>query len=240
MSQNAQKTYSGFSKKQLIVLVVTVSLSVIIVATSVLMYLSTGNRKFKSKVMALQNKSVKNNPILFLGDSLTEYLDVTRYYSDSQSKIITRGLAGLTSKELVDYVYDMALTLKPSMVILLIGANDLRKYDKPKIDDNIVEIVKKIKKKTEKVLVQSIYPVNEGYNLISKKMVKKSTNKKVDYFNKRIKERQIEGGYTYLEMNEILKDTQGKLSKHLTVDGLHINGKGYELIFKKIEKHLTF
>ena len=43
---------------------------------------------------------------------------------------------------------------------------------------------------------------------------------------------------TYIDLDQDLSDEQGNLAKDLTVEGLHINANGYEVITRKIMPYL--
>src|SRR5690554_2828379 len=85
--------------------------------------------KFKIENFIKTNHLINNPKIILIGDSMIEYLDISKYLFNHQS-ILNHGISGLTSKELYNNLDSILNDLKISQIFLSIGAND-------KIVDNI-------------------------------------------------------------------------------------------------------
>lgn len=80
-------------------------------------------------------------------------------------KVYNRGISGDTADRLLERLDDNLINIKPSVVVLLIGINDIsHKYvDMDYILTNTRAIIDKIAKALPqtKIIVQNVYPINE-------------------------------------------------------------------------------
>jgi len=121
---------------------------------------------------------------------------------------------------------------KPEKIFLMIGTNDLaRGKTVPEVRDKIAEILDTIKKETPRttVYLQSVLPTLNHFNYI---------NENIDPLNVELKKLAAEKGVTWVDLAPLFKDRNGKLKKHLTEDGLHLNGAAYQLWYSAIKKYL--
>lgn len=180
------------------------------------------------------NKFVKPDSIVFVGDSITQDYNIYEYFQGYP--VYNRGIGGDTSKGLLTRMDHSIFNLNPKTIIILIGTNDLAMLEtKPaEVGARIIEIVNLIKVKLpeSKIIVQSIYPVNAN---ISPQTVLPRSNHDIMEINSIIKSIP---GIVYLDLFSKLVDDEGNLDKQYTVEGLHINNQGYELITEIIKKEI--
>ncbi len=180
----------------------------------------------KVKSYKSQNKFIVPGGTLFIGDSITQDYNVYEYFSNQN--VYNRGIGGDTSLGILKRLDESVYKLKPKRVVLLIGTNDLAvlKITNAEIVENIKEIIINIKKNNKEttIYVQSIYPVNENLN---PRVVKPRKNKDIRAINQMLKELK---DIVYIDMYNKLADEQGNLNVKYTIEGLHINPLGYELI----------
>lgn len=230
------------NKKYLVILAVSIILN------SVLL-LMVNNRN--NSIDELQNKSeeekqtyekeletIKDNytNYLFLGDSITEYYDLDKYFPDMP--VVNSGISGNITKEILNDMKNRVYIYNPSKVFLLIGTNDLsRNISIDEISSNIKEIVDEINNNEPQaeIYVESIYPVNYDLN---KRMVKNRDNDDIMQINNIIKEYCNDNKCTYINLYDKLTDNVGDFSEKYTDDGLHPNDNGYEIITKELNKYL--
>ena len=112
----------------------------------------------------------------------------------------------------------------------MIGINDIgRNIDVDVYQKNIEKIVDSFDGNSTKVNLQSILPINnQDYN-------HKISNEKIEQFNKVLKTIAEENGIQYIDLNRHFEDERGQLKKELTVDGIHLNGKGYDTWIKNLK-----
>lgn len=172
----------------------------------------------------------KQENILFLGDSITEYYPIDSIYKDLP--IVKSGVAGYRTKDILDRMQTMVYQYNPTKIFLLIGTNDIvdaGEEEKEKTINNIKEIIEKIKENRKKatIYLESIYPVNKGIN---KKVVENRDNNTIQEINKELKDYCKKNNIKYIDMYKELKDEDDNFSKDYTDDGLHPNSLGYARI----------
>lgn len=71
-----------------------------------------------------------------------------------------------------------------------------------------------------------------------KECLKIRTNEKITAANALVKQLAEKHGQHYIDINDGLKDEQGRLKAEYTIEGLHINEQGYRAIFDDFLKYL--
>ena len=206
--------------------------------TMKIFFVGQGFKDLKENIYNEQNKRVKEDAVVFLGDSITEMYDVNKHYKDTKLNIVNRGISSETSDETLDRLTMNVMSLQPKKVILLIGTNDLNKGATPdEIVDSIITIVKKMRRlsDTTEIYVESVLPVNNGAYLLSKSIVNIRENSDIDKINASLKANAGYFDYTFIDTNSKLKDGNGKLKKEYSVDGLHISRQGYKVMTETIK-----
>lgn len=184
-------------------------------------------------------KKVDSNYI-FLGDSITDFYDLDKYYDDLP--IVNSGVNGNSTTDILDDMYKRVYRYNPTKVFILIGTNDITKdRSTNQIVNNISKIVKRIKKNrpSAKIYIESIYPISKADDSkIKKDMVKNRTNKQIKEINKKLKEKTKELDVNYINMYDKLIDKNDNLKLEYTTDGLHMSDKGYDVITEEIMKYI--
>ncbi len=191
---------------------------------------------FETKVSTFEklNDFSEPNGIVFVGDSITQDYNVYEYFKGYN--VYNRGIGGDTTEGLLRRMHASIFNLKPKIVIILMGTNDFGVLN-ASIDD-VFERMKKIvaqihsKDKHIKIILQSVYPVNPDLDGLS---VGNRNNTDIIALNRLYQS--IED-VTYINMFELLTDAYGRLKKEYTVEGLHINQNGYEVITREIKKYI--
>lgn len=197
-------------------------------------------KRQEEKLKALETKE-KNRytDIVFLGDSLTDFYDLDKYYD---IKIVNSGVSGWSTDDILNNLDEKVFKYYPKKLVLLIGTNDLiYGKDKNYIIKNIQKIVKKIIKERPytKIYIESLYPVNNTNNQkIDKNMVKDRKNSDIKEINKKLEEYCKGNRYTYINMYDELVDKNGNLKLEYTKEGLHMSDEGYKIVTKKLKKYV--
>lgn len=195
--------------------------------------------KVKEKTITKEVKVVEPN-YLFLGDSITDYYDLEKYYDDLP--VVNSGISGDVTTDILDDMQKRVYQYNPSVVFLLIGTNDYVFADQDKIIERIGKIIDGIQKNrpAAKIYVESIYPVNNtDAKKIDMDMVNKRNNDDIQETNKELKKLCKEKKVTYINMYDLLYDEDdGGLKLDYTKEGLHITDEGYEVITKELKKYI--
>lgn len=187
--------------------------------------------KLKAKQFGKFNTHAKENEIIFLGDSLTEFYQIEEFFHGLP--VYNRGIASDTTDGVLDRLEDNVISIKPAKVFLQIGTNDYR--EKKKNDQIFANIKKIITRLIEgipnvKVYVISLYPVNSKAKVYSPFFTSPRKNKKIIELNQMLNNYCKENNITFINVFDSLTDKDGNLDKKYTVEGLHISYEGYEVI----------
>ena len=195
--------------------------------------------KIQTKYCHLNQVSVVEPDILFIGDSIVEYYPLQELFGTAKT-IVNRGIRGYQTGLLLEnldvHLYGGAV----DKIVLLIGTNDIGK-DVPLNDalNNLEATIQSIARDyplTEMKLL-SILPVNEGEEY--KQTVYIRTNEKIQKWNQDYQEvasadMQVEVGPVF----DSLTDQAGQLKKEYTTDGLHLSITGYQVLTKSLKAYL--
>ncbi|MDI6453112.1 GDSL-type esterase/lipase family protein [Peloplasma aerotolerans] len=196
--------------------------------------LLTSGFDHKINAFNIQNTFIEKGGIVFVGDSITQDYNVYEYFHGLN--VYNRGIGGDTTKGLLSRLHLSIFDLEPKIVVILIGTNDfaLLKTTVEEVYMNIELIVKKIKIKLPKtkIILQSVYPVNETLSPMTVLPRKNEIIRKLNDLLSQIKD------VEYVQLFDLLIDEHGQLNKKYTVEGLHINEQGYALITKTLDEYL--
>ena len=158
---------------------------------------------------------------VFIGDSLTDYGEFHEYYPDEV--VLNRGIRNDVAKGVFHRI-DEVVSRDAKEAYLMIGVNDIRyATDRKDFEKHIIAIIKSFEGRDTELFIQSILPVNNGLygNTVS--------NKKVKQFNGVLQRVAAENGVEYIDLHASFLDERGQLDERFTVDGLHLNGEGYQV-----------
>lgn len=160
--------------------------------------------------------------VAFLGDSLTDLYDLSKYYP--QYITSNRGIGGDTSFDLESRLQTSVYDLKPQVVIMLIGANNA-----DTMLDNYESILQGLQTNlpnTKVVLLSMTAMGGEHWG---------PKNQQAAYNNVSIKLLAEKYGFAFVDLFSPLYDVSiGEVYEGYTVDGGHFTDKGYEVVTAQI------
>lgn len=187
----------------------------------------------KTEAFKNYNKYADPGGIVFVGDSITQDFNVYEYFP--KHRVYNRGIGGDTSQGVLSRLPESVFELKPKKVFLNIGTNDLQL-----LDDGIEAIFLRQKEIVEKIhgfdpeieiYLISVYPVNPN---IDAGTVGKRNNKDIKKLNALLSK--IEET-TYINLYDLLIENE-VLHPNYTIEGLHMNQNGYEIIKTELTKYI--
>jgi lysophospholipase L1-like esterase len=160
--------------------------------------------------------------IIFIGDSLTDQGEWSELLG--KADIRNRGISGDTTDGVLNRLDEITAS-QPQKLFLMIGANDLWNEKKPanKIAQNYRLILEQIQQQTPEtqVFIQSLLPMNTiDYSI-------KVNNSDIIAVNRHLQDLASEFSYTYIDLHQHFTNDQKQLDPVYTIDGVHLNGKGY-------------
>lgn len=192
------------------------------------------------------NQTAIQGETVFAGSSLMEMFPVEKLLQEAGSSriIYNRGVGGFVSEELWNALDICILDLKPSRLFINIGTNDLSDASIPL--DRMIETYDKIITAVEESLpdieiyLMAYYPVN--YEAADESMtacLRIRTNEKIALANEKTAALAFRHHQKYIDVNQKLKDGQGRLKAEYTIEGMHINEDGYRAIFADIMSYVN-
>jgi len=177
------------------------------------------------KLRAEQFRAFPNSKkdIVFLGNSITAGVDWMELLGEPRAK--NRGISGDITYGVLERL-DEVTEGQPAKVFILIGTNDIsRNIPDHIIIENHRRIVQRIKAESPrtKIYFQTILPVNNTFP--AKNHFNKDEH--IAAVNDAIRSLAATEGITVIDLHKEFLDSEGRLAKELTYDGLHLNMAGY-------------
>ena len=195
--------------------------------------------KIQTKYRELNQISVIEPDIIFIGDSIIEYYPLQELLGTSKN-IVNRGIrgyqTGLLRENLDAHLYGNAV----DQIVLLIGTNDIGK-DVPMNEalNNLESVIQSISRDypLSQIKLVSILPVHQGEEY--KQTVYIRTNEKINAWNQAYQD--LASAYMQVEfvpVFENLLDQDGQLKADYTTDGLHLSVAGYQALSNTLKKYI--
>ena len=177
--------------------------------------------------------------VVFMGDSITE--EWSNLYPEyfTEKGYINRGIGGQTTPQMLIRFKPDVVDLKPEIVVILAGTNDIAGNTGPSnakmITDNIFSMAEIAKAYQMKVVLSSILPVYE-YDWAREIKDPPST---IQAVNDALKQYASDQGLIYLDYFSSMVDERQGLNSDYTSDGVHPNESGYILMSSLAEEVLS-
>ncbi|MHA3043049.1 SGNH/GDSL hydrolase family protein [Streptococcus sp. 517s] len=192
--------------------------------------------KIQTKYRELNEISLLEPDMIFIGDSIVEYYPLQELFGTAKT-IVNRGIRGYQTRLLLEnldaHLYGDAV----DQIVLLIGTNDIGK-DIPMNEalDNLERVIQSIARDypLSQIKLLSILPVNEGERY--KQTVYIRTNEKIREWNQAYEA--LASAYMqvdFVPVYDSLTDTEGQLKKDYTTDGLHLSVAGYQVLSEALK-----
>ena len=172
--------------------------------------------------------------VVFLGNSITENWRNMRPEFFVDNGFIARGISGQTSYQMLLRFRADVIALKPKVVIINAGTNDIAQNNHPYVEDrtfgNIVSMCEIARANKVKVILSTITPCGGyGWNRCIA-----DVPQKIESLNARLREyaRQHKLGFIdyYSPMVVTEGAKKGSMKDELTQDGCHPTVAGYEIM----------
>ena len=177
--------------------------------------------------------------VVFLGNSITE--NWVRFDSAffAENKYVGRGISGQTTTQTLVRFRQDVLNVNPSVLILLLGTNDIAQNTGPMTFDqsigNIASMVELAQARKIKVIIGSVLPAKQfGWRIEIEQVPEK-----IVQFNALLKDYAAKSGCQYVDFHAALRDENNGMSPDIADDGVHPTLKGYKIMEPLIEKAIA-
>ena len=188
-------------------------------------------KRYREADAALAPPAPKENRVVFLGDSITDYWKLEDYFPGKP--YINRGIDGQTTPQmLVRYRQDV-IALHPKVLVVLAGTNDIAGVTGParneEIEANYASMAELARLHHIRVVLASLLPVN-NYTEDAKESFALRPRERILALNTWLKDYCAKNGFVYLDYFSAVVDDKGMLKRNLSGDGLHPNVAGYKIM----------
>ncbi|HZX75089.1 MAG TPA: SGNH/GDSL hydrolase family protein [Cyclobacteriaceae bacterium] len=182
--------------------------------------------------------AASENRIVFMGNSITDaWIRISPEFF-ANKPYVDRGISGQTTPQMLVRFRADVINLKPKVVVILAGTNDIAGNTGPStlemIEDNIASMAQLAKANNIKVVLSSVLPV---YDYPWKPGL--SPAEKIVSLNAWIKEYAAKNGMVYLDYFSSLADDRKGMKAEYSKDGVHPTKEGYLVMEPLAEKAIA-
>jgi len=175
--------------------------------------------------------------VVFMGDSITDSWDDQKYGGFFPGKpYIDRGISGQTTPQMLVRFRADVIALRPKVVVILAGTNDLAGDTGPMtleaIEDNLVSMAELARANHIRVVLASVLPISDYESRDGKPIMRTSQRppEKIKALNEWMRNYVTQNKLTYVDYYSAMIDAKGFLREELSQDGLHPNANGYAIM----------
>jgi lysophospholipase L1-like esterase len=174
--------------------------------------------------------------VVFMGDSITDSWPQPRFGDFFVGKpYVGRGISGQTTPQMLIRFRPDVIDLKPAVVVILAGTNDIAGNTGPisndEIQSNLMSMSELAKANGIRVVLASVLPVSSYHAAAN--AAPQTTLRPMDRIraiNGWMKKYAAAERQVYLDYFSAMVDDKGLLREDLSADDLHPNAKGYAVM----------
>lgn len=194
-----------------------------------------GHCRYEKENAALA--AAQQGRVLLFGDSITEFW-AQKMPELFGPQLVDRGVSGQTTSQMVIRFRQDVLELKPSVIQIMAGTNDIAGNTGPVslawVEQNIATMVEQARVHGIRVLLASV-PPTKAFNWRPGIDPRPS----IAELNAWLKQYAAERCLTYVDYHKVLVDADGGLKPAFTEDGVHPTRPGYEAMKPLLEDALA-
>jgi lysophospholipase L1-like esterase len=191
--------------------------------------------RFKEADLKLAPPAAGEDRVVFMGDSITQGWKIEGPNGSFPGKpYINRGISGQTTPQMLVRFRQDVIDLKPKVVVILAGINDIAGNTGPttleQIEDNLASMAELAVANHIRVVLCSVtpafdFPWRPGMTPAPKILA----------LNSWIKAYAEEKGHVYVDFHSTMKDKRDGLPAKLSMDGVHPLPAGYVVMTPLVE-----
>ncbi len=202
-----------------------------------------GLRTFARANRDLEHDASQTRIVLF-GDSRIERWQPLPAIPNAE--IINRGIGGQTTVQMVGRLQQDVLDLKPDLVVIQAGINDLKEIGllpqyrdiiTNRSIDNLQRMHEQLRNVKIGVVLMTTF-ANGPLELHRRPFWSQKVNQSISNQNQQIESWEGDGVYVF-DSSEVLEDESGRVKAEYALDGLHLNPVGYAALNKKMAAFIS-
>jgi lysophospholipase L1-like esterase len=179
--------------------------------------------------------------VVFMGDSITDNWRLAEFFQGKP--YVNRGIGGQTTPQMLVRMYPDVIDLKPAVVVVLAGTNDIARNTGPAtlemIEQNFMAMTELAQGHGIKVVLCSVTPISD-YPALNppvgrggpprRKQTEPRPPADILKLNAWLKDYAARVNAVYADFFSAVVDEKGWLKDGISADGLHPNPQGYALM----------
>lgn len=193
--------------------------------------------RYAKENVALKQTAAKDRPVVFMGNSITEFWVKLRPDFFTKNQYVGRGISGQTSYQFLVRFREDVINLSPKVVVINAGTNDIAEntgaYNEEYTFGNIVSMVELAQSNRIKVVLTTVLPAKDfGWNpSVTDAM------EKIRSLNRRVEEYARKHRIPFVNYFIPMLSRDGKaLDASYTNDGVHPTAEGYSVMEPLVKK----
>jgi lysophospholipase L1-like esterase len=170
------------------------------------------------------------NRVVFMGDSITDFWGRRNGKFFPGKTYVNRGISGQVTPQMLLRFRQDVIYLRPRVVVILAGTNDIGGSLGPIPTDatknNLISMIELAHANQIRIVLSSLTPVSD---YLAPQTPKRPPERILE-LNRWMKTYAAQHKAVYLDYYTKMIDDKGMLPANLTVDGLHPNDAGYEIM----------
>ena len=192
--------------------------------------------RYREANRQLQPPAASEARIVFMGDSITDNWQQPRFGGFFPGKpYVDRGISGQTTPQMLVRFRPDVIDLKPKVVVLLAGTNDIAGNTGPmtneEIEGNLETMSELAQAHGIRVVLASLLPTSAYHTAAG--AIPQTTLRplaRITALNAWLKGYAASHGHVYLDYFSAMVDAAGVLREELSADDLHPNAQGYAVM----------
>lgn len=194
--------------------------------------------RYRAENATVTEPAAGENRVVFMGDSITDGWGHGPNFFPGKT-YLNRGISGQTTPQMLIRFRPDVIALKPKVVVILAGTNDIAGNTGPEtledIEGNLASMAQLAQANGIRVVLSSVTPVCDYI----RPQTDRRPPEKILALNVWIKDYCTRNSCTYLDYYPALLDDHQMLQKEVTGDGLHPNAAGYAIMAPLAEKAIA-
>lgn len=178
----------------------------------------------------------KKTDVVFMGNSITEGWVKEHSVFFSENNYTGRGISGQTTSQMLLRFQDDVVALKPKLVVINAGTNDIAQntgaYDMDFTFNNIKAMADIARSNGINVIIASVLPAA----VFPWRKEITDVPQKVDALNNRLKKYAASNKILFADYNTAMRNEKGGMREGLSKDGIHPTLAGYTIMEPIIKK----